>query len=69
MKKRFQDPRKQTVYEQALTMHDILIKEGSGRGIAYRRGFNGHPYDKSWTSYPVYRAGADNAKKIKEEPK
>jgi hypothetical protein len=58
----FKDARKQAAYEQALTMHATLIREGSGRGIAYRRGWDGLPWPREWTSYPVYCAGRDNRK-------
>jgi hypothetical protein len=60
----FKDPSKEDAYRTALTMHDTLSKEGSGRGIAYRKGWNGHPYDKSWGSYPIYAAGRTNRRKI-----
>ena len=54
--------RDRAAYEQALNMHDTLARESSGRGMAYRRGWNGHPYDPTCTSYPVYRAGRKNRK-------
>lgn len=58
----FKDKKKQEAYTKALHMHEILIKEQSGRGLAYRKGWQGHPYDVSWCSYPVYAAGRDNRK-------
>lgn len=60
----FKNPRKQQIYKTALTMHDILSKEGSGRGMAYRKGWNGEDYEKSWVSYPIYAAGRTNRKKM-----
>lgn len=59
---RFKDPRQQAAYVAARAMHETLAVEGSGRGMAYRRGWNGQPYDRSWASYPVYAAGRDNRK-------
>lgn len=64
---RFKDVRKQLAYEYAKTLHNILIKEASGRGIAYRRGWNGQPYEKSWVSYVFYAAGRDNRKTMPNE--
>lgn len=65
----FSTPRERMIYETARTMHDILSKEGSGRGMAYRRGWNGQPYDKTWASYPVYRAGKQNRKEAGPDAK
>ena len=61
---KFQDPRKATAYEKARTMHDTLAREGSGRGMAYRRGWNGQPYSCKWASWPIYAAGRDNRKSM-----
>tara|TARA_Y100000310_G_scaffold341743_1_gene441881 strand:+ start:1939 stop:2160 length:222 start_codon:yes stop_codon:yes gene_type:complete len=58
----FKDPRAAQAYSAARDMHDTLSREGSGRGMAYRRGWNGHSYSRSWASWPVYAAGRDNRK-------
>ena len=63
----FSTPRDRMAYEKARTMHAVLSIEKSGRGMAYRRGWNGHPYDVTWTSYPVYRAGKQNRKDAGED--
>ena len=68
VKKRFKDARQQAAYEKALTMHNILVREGSGRGMAYRRGFDGLPYCRSWSSYPVYAAGRETRRRIDALP-
>ncbi|MCP1674352.1 hypothetical protein J2T57_001454 [Natronocella acetinitrilica] len=58
--RRFKSERARQAYLIARDMHEILIREASGRGMAYRRGWLGQPYDRSWVSYPVYLAGKDN---------
>jgi hypothetical protein len=60
--RRFRDPRKDAAYEAARTMHDALMVEQSGRGNAYRRGYQSpeQGWDRTWTSYPVWAAGVDN---------
>lgn len=63
----FKDPSKEDTYQKALKLHDLLSKEGSRRGIAYRKGWNGEPYEKSWVSYPIYAAGRTNRRKMKGE--
>jgi hypothetical protein len=65
---RFKDHRKQAAYEKARTMHNVLAKEGSGRGMAYRRGYDLLEWDRTWCSYPIYAAGRDNRKAIDRLP-
>lgn len=61
---KFKDQNAQDAFALACKMHDTLSREGSGRGMAYRKGWNGHPYDPSWTSYPIYCAGRVNRKRM-----
>lgn len=64
---RFRDPQRHAAYEAALLMHDTLMVEQSGRGGAYRRGWEGASWPVQWTSYPVYAAGRDNRAALKSE--
>ncbi|WP_018234426.1 hypothetical protein [Thioalkalivibrio thiocyanodenitrificans] len=61
--RRFRDDLKQAAYEEALGMHERLMREQSAHATAYRRGYLGQSYNKTWASYPVYVADKDNRRK------
>lgn len=63
-KVRFKDSQRQFMYEDALQKHEILIREVSGAGNAYRMGYEtSEDMKNTWTVYPIFCAGRDNALK------
>jgi hypothetical protein len=70
MRNPFRDEKRRMAYEWARKNHGQMMREGSGRANAYRRGYNypDYAYPKDWGSYPFFAAGRDTARAIDALP-
>jgi hypothetical protein len=67
---KFKDAARQERYDWARRNHSLLVREQSGQGNAYRRGYDNPEakWNRSWSSYAVWCAGRDVRREINALP-